>query len=86
MKKLTDETAAQKVYEVAIKRFTDSHYIWLGDVEMMKTQSGDYLDLIKIANLINNGDTIKAMKKMYDLDTEVRDYIPDDVWHYCDKI
>lgn len=86
MKKLTDETAAQKVYEVALGRFTDAHYQWLGDAEMMKVQGSDYLDLIKIANLINNGDTVKAMKKMQDLDTEVRDYIPDDVWNYCDKI
>ena len=84
--KLTDETASRKVYDVAINRFNRCHKLWLGDVGMMKVQSNDYLDLLKIANLINAGDLIKAMKQIYDLDTEVRDEIPDDVWNYCDKI
>lgn len=84
--KLNDETAAGKVYDVALKRFNEAHKLWFGDVEMLKVQTTDYLDLIKIANLINNGDTTKAMKQIYNLDTEVRDYIPQDVWDYCDKI
>ena len=53
---------------------------------MLKVQTSDYLDLVKIANLINNGQTLKAMKKIHDLDTEVRDEIPQDVWDYCDRI
>ena len=84
--KLTDETASAKVYDVAINRFNRCHKLWLGDVAMMKVQTSDYLDLLKIANLIHAGDLIKAMKQIYDLDTEVRDEIPDDVWNYCDKI
>jgi hypothetical protein len=53
---------------------------------MLTLQSKDYLDLVKIANLINAGEKAKAMKQIYNLDTEVRDYIPQDVWNYCDKI
>lgn len=82
MKKLNCETAADKLYEVAIKRFTDSHYLWLGDVQMMKTQSNDYLDLIKIANLVNGNDISRAAKAMFALDTEVRDYIPSNVFNW----
>jgi hypothetical protein len=84
--KLNNETAAGKVYDVAIKRFNKAHELWLGDVEMLTLQSKDYLDLVKIANLINAGEKAKAMKQIYNLDTEVRDYIPQDVWNYCDKI
>lgn len=86
MKKLTDETAAGKVYDAAIKRFNRSHELFLGDVEMLKVQTSDYLDLVKIANLINAGEILTAMKKIYHLDTEVRDEIPQDVWDYCDRI
>lgn len=84
--KLNDETAAKKVYDAAIKRFNRAHELWFGDVNMLTLHTKDYLDIIKIANLINNGDTIKAMKQIYNLDTEVRDEIPQDVWDYCDKI
>ena len=84
--KINDETAAQKVYDVAIARFNKAHKLWLGDVDMLNVQTKDYLDIIKIANLINNGDKVKAMKQIYNLDTEVRDYIPQDVWDYCDKV
>ena len=48
--KLTDETAAGKVYDAAIKRFNRNHELFLGDVEMLKVQTSDYLDLVKIAN------------------------------------
>jgi hypothetical protein len=81
--KLNDETAAGKVYDAAIKRFNRAHELWLGDVDMLNVHAKDYLDIIKVANLINAGERAKAMKKMYDLDTEVRDEIPNDVWNYC---
>lgn len=86
MKKLTDETAASKLFDAALARFTNAHKNFAGDIGMMKVQGSDYLDLTAIANLIKDGETSRAMKKMYDLDTEVRDDIPQDVWDYCDKI
>ena len=84
--KLTDETASQKVYDAAIARFTKAHNLWNGDLEMLKVHTKDYLDLVEIANLIDAGENIKALRKIHKLDTEVRDEIPQDVWDYCDKI
>ena len=80
--KLNDETAAKKVYDAAIKRFNRAHELWLGDVNMLTVHTKDYLDLIKIANLINANQLTKAMKQIDNLDTEVRDEIPQDVWDY----
>jgi hypothetical protein len=84
--KLTNETASQKVYDAAIARFTKAHDLWNGDIEMLTMHTKDYLDLVKIANLIDDDQMVKAMSKMYKLDTEVRDAIPQDVWDHCDKI
>lgn len=86
MKNLTNETAAQAVYDAAILHFTQSHNIWAGDVRMMKTMTANYLDFIKIANLIQNDQTIKAHAKMCRLDPELRNDIPESVWEHCDKI
>lgn len=83
---LTNETASQKVYDAAIARFTKAHNLWNGDIQMLTMHTKDYLDLVKIANLIDAGDTVKAMIRIHKLDTELRDEIPNDVWNFCDKI
>lgn len=80
--KLNNETAAEKIYDAALKRFNNAHEIWLGDVHMMQVQTDDYLDLIKVANLVNNEQLGEAAKAMFILDTEVRDTIPDDVFNW----
>ena len=86
MNTLTNETAAQFVYDAAIRHFTQSHNIWAGDARMMKTMTANYLDLIKIANLIKNDQAVKARSKMCRLDPEVQEDIPESVWAHCDII
>ena len=78
------ETAARKVWEAAGNRFNNAHKTWAleGDVKMMEIQTKDYLDILKIADLINSDEIKKAARKVMDLDTEVRDDIPDDVYNW----
>lgn len=80
--KLNNETAAKKIYDAALKRFNIAHQIFLGDVHMMNVYTDDYLDLIKVANLVNNEQLGEAAKAMFILDTAVRDTIPDEVFNW----
>lgn len=83
--KLNYETAARKVHDAAIKRFNRAHELWIGDLNMLTVHTKDYLDIVKIGDLINAAQPTKAMKQIYDLDTEVRDEIPQDVWDWLVK-
>jgi len=76
------ETAARKVWKAAGNRFNEAHKNWEGDSKMMLIQTKDYLDIIEIADLINSEEIKKAARKVMDLDTEVRDDIPSDVFNW----
>jgi hypothetical protein len=67
--------AADKYLAWNTKAFSD-------DPEMVKVGQSDYQDLITIAGMIENYESpIIIQKAMRNLDTAVRDIIPDDVYY-----
>ena len=52
------------------------------DPEVQRVVQSDYEDLMSIAGMIENNETPKSiMHAMWNLDTAVRDEIPDDVYY-----
>jgi hypothetical protein len=80
--KLNNETVAEMIYSAAYERFNKAHKAWSKDAKMMQVMTDDYLDLIKIAHLVDSDELNKATKAMFNLDTEVRDDIPEKAYNW----
>lgn len=74
---------AQQVAARAFKWVTHSHNTWQDDLGMLKSGATDYLDLMEIAIMIESNQPKKNIaRKMWDLDTVVRDEIPNQVYDF----
>lgn len=68
---------ANNLYEAAVK-YKQS----LGELSISPVYQQDFEDLTSIANMIENNEDAKAIQKaMWDLDTAVRDVIPNKVYY-----
>ena len=80
--KLTNEHALL-VAQCAFKWLEHSHKNWPDDKDMLKAGTSDYLDLMGIAIKIEQGaPKQKIAKEMWNLDTIVRDQIPNSVYNF----
>ena len=74
-------------HAIVLKKAADKYLAWHnkafeGDSDMIEFGKKDYDDLISIAGMIENGEDVRKIgKAMWNLDTAVRDVIPDDVFY-----
>lgn len=74
-------------HAITIKKAAKKYLAWHNDAfkddrEMLKCGKNDYNDLISIAGMIENGeDKKKIATAMWNLDTAVRDVIPDSAYY-----
>lgn len=79
-------------HAISIKKAADKYNEWhksafANDAEMLKSGKNDYEDLLSIAGMIeNNEEAKKIAKAMWELDTAVRDVIPDSAYYAFTEI
>jgi hypothetical protein len=82
---MNKKALANKVRKEAQSSFTKSINRFKDDMSMVKMFASDLVDTYEVANLIEEGDVLKAAKKAWDMDTAARDEIHQDFWAEVEK-